>query len=164
MNNVLLTNVMMCSVIIQHKQSRRGNIMDLLQMGAQIMAQQLGSNANTDTIENVLNGLIGDGDSMNIASLVAKMQAGNGGLGDIVQSWLGDGDNAAISASQLQEVIDTDRLQQSASQLGIDQNSMLEMLAGAVPQMVDNGSQGGSLLDSLGGIDGLASLAKGFFR
>lgn len=138
--------------------------MDLLQMGAQIMAQQLGGNANSDSLQSVLGSLIGDGDSMDIASLVAKMQGGSGGLGDIVQSWLGDGDNAAISASQLEEVIDTDRLQQSASQLGTDQDSLLEMLSSAVPQMVDNGSKGGSLLDSLGGLDGVANLAKGFFR
>jgi len=137
--------------------------MDLLQMGAQIMAQQLGGNANSDSLQNVLGSLIGDGDNMDIASLVAKMQ-GSGGLGEIAQSWLGDGDNAAISASQLEEVIDTDRLQQSASQLGTDQGSLLEMLASAVPQMVDNGSKGGSLLDSLGGLEGVANLAKGFFR
>lgn len=138
--------------------------MDLLQMGAQILSQQLGGNANSDSMQNVLSSLIGDGDSMDIASLVAKMQGGSGGLGEIVQSWLGDGENAAISPSQLQDVIDTERLQQSASQLGTDQDSLLEMLSSAVPQMVDNGSKGGSLLDSLGGLEGVANLAKGFFR
>jgi len=138
--------------------------MDLLQMGAQILSQQMGGNANSDSLQNVLGSLIGDGDSMDIASLVAKMQGGSGGLGEIVQSWLGDGENAAISPSQLQDVIDTDRLQQSASQLGTDQDSLLEMLSSAVPQMVDNGSKGGSLLDSLGGLEGVANLAKGFFR
>ena len=75
--------------------------MDLLQMGAQILSQQLGGNANSDSMQNVLSSLIGDGDSMDIASLVAKMQGGSGGLGEIVQSWLGDGENAAISPSQL---------------------------------------------------------------
>lgn len=138
--------------------------MDLLQMGAQILSQQMGGNANSDSLQNVLGSLIGDGDSMDIASLVAKMQGGSGGLGEIVQSWLGDGENAAISPSQLQDVIDTERLQQSASQLGTDQDSLLEMLSSAVPQMVDNGSKGGSLLDSLGGLEGVANLAKGFFR
>lgn len=138
--------------------------MDLLQMGAQILSQQMGGNANSDSLQNVLGSLIGDGDSMDIASLVAKMQGGSGGLGEIVQSWLGDGENAAISPSQLQDVIDTERLQESASQLGTDQDSLLEMLSTAVPQMVDNGSKGGSLLDSLGGLEGVANLAKGFFR
>lgn len=138
--------------------------MDLLQMGAQIMAQQLGGSAGSGNLENILGGLIGDGDSMDIGSLVAKMQGDGGGLGDIVQSWLGDGDNSAISASQLNDVLDTDRLQQTAAQLGTDQDSLLETLAKVIPQMVDNGSKGGSLLDSLGGLGGVANLAKGFFK
>jgi uncharacterized protein YidB (DUF937 family) len=136
--------------------------MDLLQMGAQIMAQQLGGNAGSGDLQEMLGGLIGDGNSMDIGSLVAKMQGGE--LGDIVQSWLGDGENAAISASQLSDVIDTDSLQKTATQLGTDQDSLLETLAGVIPQMVDNGSKGGSLLDTLGGLEGVANLAKGFFR
>ncbi|MCK5360714.1 MAG: DUF937 domain-containing protein [Gammaproteobacteria bacterium] len=136
--------------------------MDLLQMGAQIMAQQLGGKSSSGDLQKMLGSLIGDGDNMDIGSLVTKMQDGD--LGDIVQSWLGDGDNAAISTSQLSDVIDTDRLQQTATQLGTDQGSLLETLASVIPQMVDNGSKGGSLLDSLGGLDGIASLAKGFFR
>ena len=136
--------------------------MDLLQMGAQIMAQQLGGKSSSGDLQKMLGSLIGDGDNMDIGSLVAKMQSGD--LGDIVQSWLGDGDNAAISTSQLSDVIDTDRLQQTATQLGTDQGSLLETLASVIPQMVDNGSKGGSLLASLGGLDGIASLAKEFFR
>jgi len=138
--------------------------MDLLQMGVQIMAQQLGGNASSDTLQKVLGGLIGDGDNMDIGSLVAKMQGSGGDLGEIVQSWLGDGDNAKISASQLGEVLDTERLQNTASELGTDQDSLLETLARTIPQMVDNGSKGGSLLDSLGGLEGMANLAKGFLR
>ena len=38
--------------------------MDLLRMGAQMLAQQLGGNTNGDTLQNVLNGLFGDGDSL----------------------------------------------------------------------------------------------------
>jgi uncharacterized protein YidB (DUF937 family) len=139
--------------------------MDLLQMGAQILTQQLGGNANTSSssLQNILGSLIGDGDSLNIGSLMEKMQGGGGGLAEIAQSWLGDGDNAAISASQLRDVIDTDQLNKSAAELGTDQDSLMDMLTQAIPQMVDSGSQGGSLLDSLGGLDGVANLAKGFF-
>jgi len=138
--------------------------MDLLQMGAQIMSQQLGGSANSDTLQDALGSLIGDGDDLNIGSLVAKMQANSGGLGEIVESWLGDGDNASISASQLQDVIDTDQLQKSANQLGTNQDSLVEILTKVIPQMVDSGSQGGSLLDSIGGLEGMANMAKGFFN
>lgn len=139
--------------------------MDLLQIGAQIMAKQLGSNASSTNLQDMLGNLIGDGDGLNVASLVSKMQV-QGGLGDIVQSWLADGDNADISTTQMREVIDSKQLQHTASQLGTDENSLLQSLVKVIPQMVDNGSKGGSLLDSLGGLGGLggvANLAKGFF-
>ena len=138
--------------------------MDLLEMGAQIMAQQMGGNTNasSDSLQKVLGSLIGDGDSLNIGSLMEKMQGGGGGLAEIAQSWLGDGDNAAISASQLRDVIDTDQLQKSAAELGTNQDSLMDILTQAIPQMVDSGSQGGSLLDSIGGLGGIANLAKGF--
>ena len=138
--------------------------MDLLQMGAQIMSQQLGGDINSDTLQNTLGSLIGDGNDLNIGSLVAKMQANGGGLGEIVQSWLSDGDNASISASQLRDTIDTDQLQKSANQLGTDQDSLIEILTNVIPQMVDRGSRGGSLLDSIGGLEGMADMAKGFFN
>lgn len=136
--------------------------MDLLQIGAQLMAQKFGKNLDSANIQNMLGSLIGDGDKLDIASLVSKMQS-NGGLGDIVQSWLGDGSNAEISASQLDQVMDQERIQETANQLGTDKDSLMETLAKVIPQMVDNGSKGGSLLDSLGGLGGVAKLAKGFF-
>lgn len=54
---------MYCAVVL-YVQTRKGDNMDLLQMGAQMLAQQLGGNTNGDTLQNVLNGLIGDGDSL----------------------------------------------------------------------------------------------------
>jgi uncharacterized protein YidB (DUF937 family) len=137
--------------------------MDLLQMGTQILSSQLGSSVSTDDISNTLGGLIGDGDTMNIASLMEKMQ-GNDGLGALAASWLGDGANASITPSQLGEVLDAGKLEQAASLLGTNQESLLSLLTAIVPQMVDSGSKGGSLLDSVGGLEGLAGMAKGFFR
>jgi len=72
--------------------------MDLLQLGAQSLTQQMGGSSDSNALQDVLGSLIGDGDSMGIGSLVAKMQGGGaGGLGEIVQSWLDDGENASIS-------------------------------------------------------------------
>ena len=44
----------------------------------------------------------------------------------------------------------------AASQLGTDEGSLLDGLKDALPQMVDKASSGGSLLDSVGGLGGLA--------
>ena len=136
--------------------------MDLLQIGADLLANQAGNNASTNDVSNILGGLIGDGDSMDIGSLVKKMQD-SGDLGSIVASWLGDGDNAAIDPSQLAGVLDSGKLQQAASALGLDLDSLLPMLATIIPQMVDKSSRGGNLLESLDDMGGLANMAKNLF-
>ena len=48
--------------------------------------------------------------------------------------------------------------------LGADQNDLLRGLQNMIPQVVDKSSSGGSLLDSVGGIGGLASLAGKFLK
>jgi uncharacterized protein YidB (DUF937 family) len=56
-----------------------------------------------------------------------------------------------------------DKITEFASKLGVDEDTAADTLAEAVPQMVDKGSSGGSLLDSVGGIEGAIGLAKKFF-
>ena len=140
--------------------------MDIMKIGTQLLMQHLSKNSaggaapQGNALESVLGNLIGGGDSMDIAGLVNGLQ--EGGLADIAKSWLGDGDNAAISADQVRDLVGGDKLAQAASSLGADEGSLLSSLQDVIPQMVDKSSSGGSLLDSLGGLAGVASLAKKF--
>lgn len=138
--------------------------MDLMKLGTQLLMSKLGGGAqgNSSAIQSALGSLLGNGDSPDLAGLVNGLQSG--GLGDIAKSWLGDGDNASISADQIKEVVDGDKLSQLAAAAGTDEHSILSGLQEAMPQMVDKASSGGSLLDSLGGLEGVASLAKGFLK
>jgi uncharacterized protein YidB (DUF937 family) len=133
--------------------------MDIMDLGAKILAQQLGGGANSDMVSQVLGGLLSNskGD-LDLSSLVNGMNSG--GLSDLAESWLGDGDNKAVSSSQLESIIGSDKIKEMASQLGADQGSLLEGLQQALPQMVDKSSQGGALLDQLGGIGGLLGMAN----
>ena len=79
-------------------------------------------------------------------------------------SWLGEGDNADISSEQVQQLLGSDKIQQAASQLGTSQNELLAGLKDMIPQVVDKSSSGGNLLDSVGGIGGLASMASKFLK
>ena len=97
---------------------------------------------------------------MDIGGLVSGLQSK--GLGDVAESWLGDGENKAISADQLKDVLGAEKISAAAAELGTDEGSLLDSLKDAVPQMVDQSSKGGSLLDSVGGIGGLAGMAKKF--
>ncbi len=139
--------------------------MDLMQMATQIIGSKLGNSGggNNDLLASVVGGLLSGGGNSNnqgidLGALVGGLQ--KSGLGEIAQSWLGDGDNEHISRSQITDLLGSDKIKEAASQLGADQNDLLRGLQDLLPQMVDQNSKGGNLLDSVGGIGGLASLAS----
>jgi len=138
--------------------------MDLMKLGMSLLANKLGGEANGDAVGNVLSGLLGGGSEggLNIAGLVERMTGSetSDSLTDLARSWLGDGDNMPISTDQVKELFGSDRLQQAAAELGEDEESLAEKLTDVLPSLVDQSSSGGSLLDSLGGIDGIANMAR----
>lgn len=141
--------------------------MDMMKLATQLLASKLGnSNAggNSDLVQSVIGNLLGgSGDKgIDLGSIVGNLQ--NSGLGDIAKSWLGDGDNEHISRSQIEGMLGSDKIKEAASQLGADQNDLLRGLQDMIPQVVDKSSSGGSLLDSVGGISGLAGLASKFLK
>ena len=136
----------------------KDTIMDIKQIAIGMLAKKLGG--NNAAMGSVISGLIGGGSSMDIGGLVSGLQSK--GLGDVAESWLGDGENKAISADQLKDVLGAEKISAAAAELGTDEGSLLDSLKDAVPQMVDQSSKGGSLLDSVGGIGGLAGMAKKF--
>ena len=140
--------------------------MDLMKLGTQLIMSKLGGNTNENGIMSALSGLLGGGSDggLDLGNLVSRMTENSGGLGGLVSSWLGDGDNDAISGSQIKDLFGGDKVAEFASKLGVDEDSAADSLAEAVPQMVDKGSSGGSLLDAVGGISGAIDMAKKFLR
>lgn len=139
---------------------------DLIKMGAEAFSASQGSGAagsslDASTLISALSGLTSGSGGLDIASFISNMQSGD--LGDILQSWLGDGKNAAISGQQISDVLGSDKISAFASQLGLSQDEAIGGLQDALPKMVDNASSGGSLLDSIGGIEGAMSLAGKLF-
>jgi uncharacterized protein YidB (DUF937 family) len=143
--------------------------MDLMKLGTQLILSKLGGNTSESGITSALSSLLGGGGSsssdggLDLGSLVSGMMKNGGGLENIVSSWLGTGDNEAISGSQIKDILGGDKVAEFASQLGVDEDSAADSLAEAVPQMVDKASPEGSLLDAVGGIDGALNLAKKLF-
>jgi len=140
--------------------------MDMMQMATQLLASKLSGNANQSngTLENVIGSLLGGSSNsgIDLGSIIGTLQ--NSGLGDIAQSWLDDGDNNDISRSQIENIFGSDKIQNAARELGADQNDLLRGLQDMLPKVIDKSSSGGSLLDSVGGIGGLANLAGKFLK
>lgn len=132
--------------------------MDLMNLAQGMLLKKLGG--NNPAIGGVLNSLIGGGNKMDLGGLLSGMK--EKGLGDVADSWTGDGENAPISADQLKDVLGAEKISAAAAELGTDEGSLLDGLKDAIPQMVDKGSSGGSLLDKVGGLGAVAGMAKKF--
>lgn len=95
-----------------------------------------------------------------VQGLVQRFQ--QGGLGEIVNSWVSTGQNLPISAEQIQAVLGGSSLQAMAAKLGVSPEQASGSLADMLPQLVDrmtpNGQlpEGGDLL-----AQGLDMLKKG---
>lgn len=137
----------------------------ILKMGAQAFMDskgsgEAGSNLDTGAIMSALSGLSGNG-GLDISSLIGSMQGG--GMETMLQSWLGDGGNEAISGNQISNLLGSEKITAFAAQLGISEEEAVGGLQEAMPQMVDKASSGGSLLDSIGGMSGAMGLASKLF-
>jgi Uncharacterized protein conserved in bacteria len=87
-----------------------------------------------------------------------------GGLGEAVQSWVGNGANQAVSGDQLNQALQSGGLgsvlQEAAGKLGMDQGQLSGALAQVLPHVVDHLTPGGQVpAQGQGGDFDLGSLA-----
>lgn len=126
--------------------------MDLLKMGASLIqgnSDDATTGLDTDALANALGGLISnDEGGLNLAALVGGLS--QNGLGEIVGSWLGNGENAAISMDQITDLLGSDKISEFASSLGLSEESAKGALADALPQVVDQATSGeGTVMDEM---------------
>jgi uncharacterized protein YidB (DUF937 family) len=82
------------------------------------------------------------------------------GLENILQSWVGTGQNLPISGDQVKQVLGSGKVAELAKQAGIGESETANMLSGILPQVIDKITPGGSVpaQGELGGLMG--SLGK----
>ncbi len=78
-----------------------------------------------------------------LGSLVNQFR--NAGLGQQVESWVGNGQNMAITADQINSVIGQGKIAEIAQQAGIDPAQMSQLLAQALPHLIDRLTPGGQI-------------------
>ncbi|MCO4846095.1 MAG: DUF937 domain-containing protein [Sulfurovum sp.] len=144
---------------------------DLFKVAAS-MIQSNGDDAtsglNVDDITNALNTLVGNGQGgLNLVTFVGGLS--QNGLGEIVGSWLGNGENKSISIEQITTLLGSDKIAAFASELGLSQESAAGALTEAVPQVVDQATRGeGTIMDEMlgqvGGPNGAMEMLGKMFR
>ncbi len=131
--------------------------MEILKIAAQLLMNHLGKlDLNENSVVNALAKLLPtNGGDLDISGLLSKFSGG--GLGALASSWLGDGDNSSILPNQILSIFGDNKVDEFANDLNIDKNAATKGLASIIPDLIDMKSQGGSLLDNLGGIGKLFS-------
>ncbi|PHS38159.1 MAG: hypothetical protein COB07_09005 [Sulfurovum sp.] len=146
-------------------------LMDLLKIGASLIqgnSDDTTTGLNLDDITSALGKLIGnDQGSLDLGALVGGLS--QNGLGEIVGSWLGNGENKSISMDQITDLLGTDKVSEFASELNISEESAKGALADSLPQVVDQATAGeGSIMDEMlaqvGGPQGAMEMLGKMFR
>ncbi|HXA08803.1 MAG TPA: YidB family protein [Chthoniobacterales bacterium] len=81
-----------------------------------------------------------------------------GGLGGVFSSWVSTGENQAVSASQLQNVLGSEQVQALAAKLGVDPATASGLLAQFLPKVVDKLTPTGQVDPNADHQQGLAAL------
>ena len=107
-------------------------------VGALAGGESGGNNGLVDVVMQLINSQPGG-----LGGLVQSFQ--QGGLGEVVNSWVSTGQNLPVSAEQLQAVLGGGQLQNIAAQLGVSPEQASGSLAELLPQVVDKLTPGGQL-------------------
>ena len=146
-------------------------LMELFKTGAE-MIQGNSDDATTgldvNDIAKALEHLVGNGEGgLDLVKFVGGLS--QNGLGEIVGSWLGNGENKAISIEQITTLLGSENIASFASELGISEESAANALADIVPQVVDQATRGEAtimddMLSNTGGPNGAMEMLGKMFR
>jgi len=101
-----------------------------------------GGGAQSNLVNEVM-GLLNNQQNGGINGLVQKFSGK--GLGDIVNSWVGTGQNLPVSPQQIQQVLGNDTVKQFASKMGINLDQATQQLSTILPKVVDKLTPNGQI-------------------
>ncbi len=117
--------------------------------------------SNPQLLQAVAGMLANDGEHGGLGGLVAKFD--QAGLGNVISSWIGNGQNQSVTADQLTKVLGSGAISSIAARLGVSPDAAAGQLSGLLPNLVNQltpdgqaptsglGSSG-ELLGMLGGL------------
>lgn len=105
-----------------------------------------------DQIGGLLGGQVGKAEQLQAIMTWIQQQGGiegiiekfrSGGLGEIVESWLGQQNNIPVSSDQVASIFGSSTLQELGAKLGIDPQTASSLISEYLPKIVDGLSPNG---------------------
>lgn len=116
--------------------------------------------SNPQLLQVVTGMLSNDGGHGGLGGLIAKFQ--QAGMGDVVGSWIGHGDNQAVSADQITEVLGSGTLADIAQKMGISPGDAADQLSSILPGLINHLTpQGAAPAGGLGNAGDLMGMLDG---
>ncbi len=125
--------------------------MGLLDQVGDLLGGDKGGGGGPDKLLGAAMGVIGGKEGLQ--GLVSKLDSA--GLGDLAKSWIGGGDNKAISPDEVRNALGDDEVHRVAKEAGVSDNEAADGLAGLLPGLIDKVTPDGQIPD-LGDLKDLA--------
>jgi uncharacterized protein YidB (DUF937 family) len=114
-----------------------------------------GSETGSGLFDQVV-GLINNPNIGGLSGLISKFE--QGGLGEVISSWVGTGANAPVTGDQIANTLGAEQIRAIAGKLGMTDEQVSSGLAALLPQVIDKLTPDGKVPDgdtlqqSLGGL------------
>ena len=86
------------------------------------------------------------------------------GLGDVVGSWVGKGENQPISASQATQLLGSDAVKDVAAKFGLNLDQVSPLIAGMLPVIIDKLTPHGEVKPDADSGDALTGAISGLMQ
>lgn len=101
-----------------------------------------GGEGQNPLLETIM-GLVNNPETGGLTGLVETFK--RKGLGDVVSSWIGTGQNQPVSGEQIQQVLGDEQIEQIAEKTGASKDEVAGGLATLLPGIIDKLTPGGTL-------------------
>ena len=115
-------------------------ILDQLKEG--VAAKLGGGSGLSNTLGHVMD-LINNPATGGLTGLVESFKSK--GLGEVMSSWIGTGENKSISADQIKQALGSDKILQIAEKMGISKDAASQQLSELLPKIIDKLTPDGKL-------------------
>ena len=107
--------------------------------------------------ESMISNLFGEGGAK-LTGLLDKLNVG--GLDDMVKSWIGKGENKAVSADQIKAALGSEEVAGVAAKLGVSEDEAADKIAKMLPAIIDKLTPDGLVPDPGSVADKITGLFK----
>ncbi|MGH8806271.1 MAG: YidB family protein [Noviherbaspirillum sp.] len=114
--------------------------------------------SKTRLLQAALSLVANNGQTGGLNGLVERFQ--EAGLGNVIGSWIGAGQNAPISAEQVRQALGEGQLQQISEESGLGERETADRLREMLPDLIDKLTPGGQIPQ--GGLGDMGALLDHF--